>query len=178
MDIYLDVDDTLADFKGYAIERGIPPWSGTWYTQHPDTWTQEQKDIQAQTVKLMEQPDFWPNIPVKEGAVDLIKEAWNLSEKVFLLTAWPRNVDEAMLPMIIRQKHTYGTARLKFSPGGVIVCAREQKVQYAVRHTWDGKKPNVLVDDAIQNCYEWQQAGGIAIHYQNAEQAIRELRLL
>lgn len=180
MKIFVDVDDTLADFKAHAIARGIPPWTGTWYTQHPDTWTEEQKGIQAATVAMMESDDFWPAIPVKDGANMLLGACMMAvgRESVFLLTAFPRNVRPDVLPTIEIQKKAYCLAHFEIPPDRTIVCDRHEKIIHAVDRTWDGVKPHVLIDDAIQNCEEWRAAGGLAILYESAGQAINELAAL
>ena len=71
--------------------------------------------------------------------------------------------------------------------------ASEQKRSWCVRHlgsdviihtvfACDKKNfaaPNyILIDDTDRNIRQWQEAGGIAIHYRNADQTIDELQKL
>ena len=173
---YIDVDDTLADFQSYAIERGIPPWTGTWYTNCPTTWTDEQRDIQARTNALMESEDFWANIPLMPGAFEILTAAAMRGE-TYLLTAYPRTCPDK--EMVKRVKIEWAVRNLHFPADRVIVCDRPDKTKYATtreaymattdvlggRSLVDSVSPNVLVDDAAKNCEEWAEAGGVAILY-------------
>lgn len=165
MIIYLDVDDTLADFREHAVARGVPRWEGSWYTTDPATWTQEQKDIQARTNEEMSKPDFWLTMPPAPGAFELIAASRQRTDEVYLLTAMPSfaKTDE-LRTMIYGAKMQYAVDRLHMPPQRTIVCARADKVNYATRfHTGE---QNVLVDDAHQNVREWIDANGIAIHHE------------
>ena len=180
MKIYLDVDDTLADFKRYAQERGVPPWTGTWYTTDPKTWTPEMKRIDQITRELMEAEDFWPKIPLAPGAFEMIAAA-SLRAETYLLTALPRFVNPDLLPRIKEQKIEYAARRLHFPTERVIVCNRPEKINYAmggymdIRGAWN-PTPNLLVDDAEQNCEEWRAHGGIAIHYTGNASVLDEIK--
>src|SRR5690606_39283111 len=97
--MYLNVDATPADFEHSAQERGVPPWTGTWYTTDPKTWTPEMKRIDQITRELMEAEDFWPKIPLAPGAFEMIAAA-SLRAETYLLTALPRFVNPDLLPRI------------------------------------------------------------------------------
>lgn len=165
MQIYLDVDDTLADFREHAVARGVPRWEGSWYTTDPATWTDEQKFIQAETNRQMSMLDFWLTMPPAPGAFELIAAARQRTDDVYLLTALPSFAkDEALRAMIYGAKMQYAVDVLHMPAQRTIVCARADKVNYATRfHTGE---QNVLVDDAHQNIREWIDANGIGIHHE------------
>lgn len=169
MKIYLDVDDTLADFRNHAVARGVPTWEGSWYTTDPSTWTEEQKAIQAATNAQMRLEDFWLSMPLATGAHELIAAA-AIRGDVYLLTALPSFAkgEPEVSAMIYNAKLEYAKTKLHFPMGRTIICARSEKVRYAAGLSRDGEflTQNVLVDDASQNCREWIDANGIAIHHE------------
>lgn len=173
MRIFLDVDDTLADFSAACIERGVPRWTGTWYTTPRDTWSAEQKAINDATCVLMDRDDFWPNIPVAPGAFEIMAAA-ALRGEVYLLTALPGHAltDPLKCKRIERQKLEYAERVLHVPRQRVIVCERAEKKTYAVVHG----ELSVLVDDAEQNCAEWSRAGGLALHHADYENTVRVLK--
>lgn len=177
MDIFLDVDDTLSNFRDHAIAMGVSPWTGTWYTQDPATWSQEQKNIQAATNALMMREDFWLNMPLHDGAHELIAAAATRG-KVYLLTALPSFAkDDETKDMIRRVKLQFAVEQLNFPAKKVIICQRKDKVNYATSdRTYRGLQRNLLVDDAAQNCDEWSAAGGIAIHHRDCRNTIHLLK--
>ncbi len=173
MKFYIDVDDTLADFRGYAIERGVPAWTGTWYTTPRETWTEEQHAIQAKTCELMERPDFWSNIPVLPGAFELVTACATRGE-TFLLTAYPTICPDK--EMVLREKIQWGMSKVHFPKNRIIVCNRPEKIDFACDGymdddgAWNPRAhPNLLIDDAKQNIDEWVAAGGVALHCETRE---------
>jgi len=175
MTIFLDVDDTLGDFRGHAIDLGVPPWEGSWYTTDPATWTQEQKDIQKATNDIMRKESFWLTMPVTPGAHELIAAAFTRDE-TYLLTALPSFAkDKETQDMIRGVKLEYARNTLHIPKERVIICQRKDKVDYAVQHDYDNE-PNLLVDDAAQNVSEWNAGGGIAIHHTTVSHSIRALK--
>ena len=169
LNIYLDVDDTLADFQVHCRANGVPPWEGTWYTNHPSTWTPEQAAIDAHVVELMNSDSFWPNIPVKPGAFELISVA-ALRATTHLLTAYPKVCDD--VASVTAQKLEYCKRVLHFPEDRIHVVARADKIKFAT-----GKNA-ILVDDAERNCAEWEEAGGTAILFTTIDAAVRDLRAL
>lgn len=159
MRIYIDVDDTLAYFRKYAIERGVPAWSGTWYTTPREGWTQEQCAIQDATNTLMERDDFWPNLPVVDGSHELISAAQFVGP-TYLLTAMPRGVRPELHDSVKRQKVQWAWQKLHVPPERVLVVPREAKARFAFDH-FEGRQ-NLLIDDAHQNVEEWVAADGEA----------------
>lgn len=169
MEFYIDMDDTLANFRDHAVACGVPPWTGTWYATDPAGWTEEQHAIQRKTNEIMEDPEFWLTMPVIPFAHELIA-ACGVRGKTSLLTAYPRTCpDKAMVEMV---KKTWADRFLNFPVSRVIVCERPEKIKYACGGVMDDEgawhpraRPNVLIDDADKNCHEWIEAGGIALHY-------------
>lgn len=170
MRIFIDADDTLNDFREYCVSRGVPRWSGSWYTTPRDTWTPEQIAIQGATNDLMSRLDFWTQIPVRKGAFELLHAAQQRGE-VYMLTAYPSSVPRSMWALIEEQKRYWAQEALHFDPGRVIVCERARKVEYATSDpsglmpVYGRSGPNLLIDDAAQNVAEWEAAGGKAIHF-------------
>lgn len=164
MRFYLDVDDTLAAFRDYAVTRGVPHWTGTWYTTPRDTWTDEQRFIQDRTTELMRQQDFWSNIPAMPGASDLISAAAFIGP-VYLLTALPSSLkhEPEVIDMVRRAKTQWAWQVLHVPPERIIVCDRSEKVQYAFDKF--EQVSNVLIDDAEHTCREWRDQGGEAFQF-------------
>ena len=179
MIIYLDIDDTLGDFRSHAIHLGVPTWTGSWYTTDPELWTQEQKDIQKATTAVMSREDFWLTMPTVDHAHELIATAATHAE-TYLLTAMPSFAlaakDLDMQKMIRKAKMKYATETLHFPARKVIICKRKDKANYATIHAFGDNGRNILVDDAEQNSIEWSDAGGISILHTSALESIRQLK--
>lgn len=162
---YIDVDDTLADFKSHAVACGVPPWTGTWYATDPATWTDEQHAIQRRTNELMEDANFWMGIPLMPGALELVAACATRGE-TYLLTAFPKTCPDK--GMVERVKHAWAEFNLHFPKHRVLVVERQDEIKHA---TWRSEVAvddwrdysNVLIDDAAKNCDEWTAAGGVAI---------------
>lgn len=169
MKFYIDMDDTLGNFRDHAVACGVPPWEGTWYATDPATWTLEQHAIQKATNDLMEHESFWLTMPITKGAHEVLAAACSRAE-TFLLTAFPRTCSD--IDMVIRAKKAWAERVLHFPASKVIVCARADKIQYAQGGfmdddgTWN-PRPNLLIDDAEKNCNEWTNAGGLALLYRH-----------
>lgn len=175
--IYLDVDDTLSAFREHCVARGVPRWDGSWYTTDPATWTDEQKFIQSETNRQMELPDFWLTMPLIDRAHELVSAA-ALRQDTFLLTALPRGIHESLHQRIAHDKIAWAVKHLHVPRERVLVCLRPEKVKYA---TWysgntDQYYPALLVDDATQNCEEWEVAGGRAHHFTDMAEAIQAVK--
>ena len=181
--IYVDVDDTLGDFKAHCVARGVPAWDGSWYTTDPATWTDEQHAIQKATTDQMECDDFWKTMPVAEGAFELLA-ACGARGEVHLLTALPRSITCSILRANITfDKIHWCSSALHFPMRRVVVCERHEKPLYALgERWWTGERydnvRNVLVDDAVQNCKEWAAGGGHAVLHENMVETIAAVKRL
>lgn len=173
MRIYLDVDDTLAGFRQHAIDNGVPPWTGSWYTTPRDSWTDEQRFIQDRTNELMRTEEFWATMPLVPGAADLIAAA-SFKGPVALLTAVPSSLKDEpdVIEMVRRVKIQYAWQKLHVPPERVLVVERQQKVLFAFDH-FDNVS-NVIVDDALTTCQAWADAGGVAFHLEHVEDGLDE----
>lgn len=162
--IYLDVDDVLADFKGGAIERGVPRWEGTFYTNHPDTWTPEQRRISSMCDDLCNDESFWLGLPVAPRAFEILAAA-SMRRDTILLTAFPKgDVDRRM---VFRAKTEWITRKLHVPESRIIICDRSDKALCARQRDSRGMllSVNTLIDDAERNVAEWRAAGGSAYRH-------------
>lgn len=158
MKFFIDVDDTLSNFKDHAVASGVPPWTGTWYATNPATWTPEQHEIQRKTNETMENPDFWLTMPVMPGAFEIIAACASRAD-TYLLTAYPGPCRDK--GMVRSCKVEWAHRKLHFPSPRVIVCERPEKVRHAFNSA--GNTSNWLIDDAEKNCHEWRGANGFAI---------------
>lgn len=146
--LFLDVDGVMADFDAHVTDRfGAGPQElGT-----------------ARLWQLVEsESDFWSSIPLKAGA----RELWELAKDhdPTFLTGCPRTSFD------MAAAHKRHWLRQHFGDVPVITCLSRDKASHM-------KAPgDILVDDFIANVRRWQKAGGRAIWYRNAGQALNELR--
>lgn len=149
--IYCDMDGVLADFDGHFENHyGVLPH------------LVEQKKEMWDKVKAI--VNYWLNIPWMRGG----KTLWDYVSKhhyvVILSSPGDSDTERA-----IREKHEWLDREIGF-------CNRIFRLSER-KHDLAG--PNcVLIDDWGKNVQRWRDAGGIAIHHQNAAQTIRELREL
>lgn len=176
MRLYLDLDGVLADFDGACAEQGvfINRSVNRLFERNVDKseWTNEEKEHEARIHRLMEKPGFFRNLGLMPGARDL----WNLTPKPYVLTARPKVED--VNHRVANEKRDWIEEHFGQVPEDrFICCLRSEKAKYAA--SWKGGYQtgmNILVDDLEWNCSEWRRAGGYAILYKNAEQAINDLK--
>jgi len=153
LEIYLDADDVVADFMGYAhyVLAGKPLANGFRFADND--WK-----------KLKDNPRLYRDLPLKAGATELYEWCKNYCEThdgfLAFLTALPRNGDVHYAPMDKVHwvdKHFPGTPCF-FGPYS------QDKKNYV-------KGPNsILIDDRADNCKQWIEAGGRAHQYKNWEE--------
>jgi len=179
--LYLDMDGVLADFDGECASQGvyINRDGNRLFKQNVNKsdWTEEEKDHEARVHALMEKPGFFRNLRLMPGARDL----WSLVQYPYVLTARPKVEDK--YSRVYKEKLEWINEYFGNIPSyRYICCLRSEKAEYATHH--DGplmrttKVCNILIDDLSWNCTEWEKAGGRAILFRSAEQAVKEFNKL
>ena len=151
MKIFLDMDEVVADFSGYAkkIAGENLPLQGGRYSL--EVWREITRD-----------PRIYSKLPVKENAYELVK--WckeycdTTNSELFFLTALPRNND---VPFATWDKVCWA---LKYFPNIPVIIGPFSHDKW--KHC---SKDDILIDDRLSNCQEWEQAGGRSHIYKNWE---------
>lgn len=149
MIIYLDMDDVVADFKGHA--RSI--------LRNPEV--DGDRFAESEWQKLRDNPRLYLNLPLKEGANDLVAWCLNYASthknvEVRFLTAIPRNNDMfwSFNDKFLWAQRYFPNIPIFFGP-----YSHDKHV-----HCQPG---DILVDDRTGNCRDWTAAGGLAHIYKN-----------
>ena len=150
MIIYLDMDDVVAD----------------WYTSAQDflqmKWKNKEERIpQADWDRLKQHSRFYRDLPVKDGAFDLVNfcrdaVADGLADDLRFLTALPHNDD---MPYAAYDKVLWATERFERIP---VLFGPYSTDKW--RHCQPG---DILIDDRTDNCQQWESAGGHAHVYRD-----------
>lgn len=144
--LYIDMDGVVADFNEFA-RRVLRPEK---YDPTSERWGTEEWST------LRDYPHLFRKLPKTAMADQLISLArrfrnelgWNL----YFLTAVPQkdDVPDAFYDKVCWVQEYYPDITVRFGP-----------------HSWDKQKHcvpgDILVDDRMSNCEEWQAVGGIAI---------------
>lgn len=153
MDIYLDMDDVVADWLGHVKEiLNEPNW--VMGQMLPDeTWSRLKREHQR----------LYSVLPLREGAEELVQWCRDYVAKnggnVYFLTAIPHLND---VPFAPSDKVFWGQKYFPDIPVFLGPYSHEK---------WVRCKPgDVLIDDRISNCDEWQRAGGRAHIYRSWEE--------
>ena len=152
MNIYVDMDDVVADWFGYAREYLNEPLFKDGDILPDATW-QKLKDDQRMYSKL----------PVKEGAYQLINWLTAYATEhacgLYFLTAIPKGND------------------MPWAPTDKIFWANKYFPQVPVFlgpysfDKWVRCQPgDILIDDRKSNCEDWRRAGGRAHMYRSWEE--------
>lgn len=152
MNIYLDMDDVVADWMGYAkTYLNEPAWELG--TMLPDAKWNTLKDDQRMYSKL----------PLKAGAKDLVKWVTEYANDnnvgLFFLSAIPHSND---MPWAVQDKVFWGQQHFPHIPVFLGPYSHEKFM-----HCEPG---DILIDDRRSNCEEWERAGGRAHIYRNWEE--------
>ena len=149
MNIYLDMDDVVADWHSYAQQILKLRWD-----RNGERIPQEQWD------KIKEDLRFYRNLPLMEGAhelVDMCKEYVAKNPQYFLrfLTALPHDYS---MPLAVSDKVFWAQGHFPGIPVTIGPFSYDK---------WRHCKTNgdLLIDDRHSNCSEWTSAGGIAHIY-------------
>lgn len=150
--LFVDLDGVLVDF-----EKGFEQAFGIRHDSVPE-------NIMWQMINERER--HWHDLPAMPGAIRL----WTrlIAFKPTILTGCPRSIGfkhaDAGKRAWCERELTYETP--------VITCASRDKPKFMV------KRGDVLIDDMTKNTYRWELAGGRAIHFENAEQAIAKFEAI
>lgn len=149
--IYLDMDGPMADFdKGFLDTFGVP--CGDFEKNKKKMWQ-----------LVYDTPHFFANLPLSVGVMPLV-DACLKHGRTRILTSipWSNPFLVRDQKMLWRDKH-FPNLELIVSMGG------DKKPLYMQQ------KGDVLIDDWRKNTEAWEKHGGVAIKYENHEQAIKEL---
>lgn len=156
--IYVDMDDVIADFVGHVHT--------TFDVPHHER-TNKLSDIPYKK-ELPKIKDWWYNIPPKHDAVELMSFLKKYNPHI--LSAYAEWDESSKTSKLLWMK--------KYFPwvpkDRINLVKRHQKQEYA---TSNGK-PNILIDDYIKNMNEWKAAGGIGIQHVGAHSTIAKLKEL
>jgi 5'(3')-deoxyribonucleotidase len=158
--LYIDMDGVVADFNGFAatilntrVEQGAQKWS------------------EEQWKKLRDYPCLYRYLPKTSHADEIISLAQMfqnvLGWEVYMLTAVPKgnDVPDAFHDKILWMQKYYPNIKVRFGP-------------FAVNKKDHCKPGDVLIDDRISTCEEWEEAGGRAILATDLDRAVEELKSL
>jgi 5'(3')-deoxyribonucleotidase len=147
MNIYLDMDDVVADWMKTAREMVNRNWN--YGERIPDSdWKKLQRD-----------PHFYRNLPLKAGAEELVQYCKDLVsagkvERLAFLTALPHDYS---MPYAAQDKVWWANDHF---PGIPVFFGPFSHDKW--RHCKPG---DILIDDRTSNCQEWISAGGRAHIY-------------
>ena len=146
MNIYLDMDDVVADWMKTAREMVQRNWD--YGERIPD----------ADWKKLQRDQRFYRNLPLKDGANELVQWCRDYKEKtncgLFFLTALPHDYT---MPYAASDKVWWASEHFPDIP---VFFGPFSHDKY--RHCREG---DILIDDRTSNCSEWRSAGGLAHIY-------------
>jgi 5'(3')-deoxyribonucleotidase len=149
MNIYIDMDDVVADWIGYARDFFKNPDLGTPGTIIPEEdWN-----------KIVTEQRMYRELKVRQDAKSLI--AWlnwykivHTENELFFLTAVPHNND---MPYAFMDKVNWAQKHFPNIPVFFGPYSHDKHIRC--------KTGDILIDDRSSNCTEWRQAGGLAHEY-------------
>jgi 5'(3')-deoxyribonucleotidase len=149
MNIYLDMDDVVADWMKAACEYlDVERWD--WGQLLPDHKWRRLKDNQR----------MYRTLPLRAGAEELVEWVTDYCNRtksgLFFLTAVPHGND---VPWAFQDKVFWAYERFPHIPVFFGPYSHEK---------WVRCQPgDILIDDRPSNCEEWRRAGGLAHQYKN-----------
>jgi 5' nucleotidase, deoxy (Pyrimidine), cytosolic type C protein (NT5C) len=149
MNIYLDMDDVVADWIAHAQNFLKLRWDDKKGERIP----------QSDWDRLKADTHFYRSLPLKEGANDLVNYCRDLTMKtggsLRFLTALPHDYS---MPFAVSDKVFWAQEHFRDIPVTIGPFSYDKW-----RHC---KFPtDILIDDRHSNCHEWIAAGGIAHIY-------------
>ena len=151
MNIYLDMDDVVADWMAHAQDFLKMRWDHKTSERIP----------QADWDKLKNDSHFYRSLPLKAGAHELVDYCRNLTQRtngtLQFLTALPHDYS---MPFAVSDKVFWAHEHFADVPVTIGPFSFDKW-----RHC---KNPtDVLIDDRTSNCEEWIAAGGQAHIYRD-----------
>ena len=153
MNIYLDMDDVVADWHTAAQDFLKMRWN-------KDT---NERIPQADWERVKQDSHFYRNLPLKPGAVELVQHcrdavASGRADGLFFLTALPHDYS---MPYAASDKVWWAHEHF---PDITVFLGPFSHDKW--RHCTPG---DILIDDRTSNCEEWIQRGGHAHIYRTWE---------
>ena len=151
MNIYLDMDDVVADWMAHAQDFLKMRWNHETSERIP----------QSDWDKLKSDTHFYRSLPLKVGAHELVDYCRNLTQStnghLRFLTALPHDYS---MPFAVSDKVFWAQEYFPDVPVTVGPFSFDKW-----RHC---KNPtDILIDDRTSNCNEWVDAGGLAHIYRD-----------
>lgn len=148
--VYLDMDGVVADWHQAAQEFLDLRWA-----EHGDRIPRDQWN------RIKAHSRFYLDLPVKDGAVELVKRCQQLLaeekiESLQFLSALPQQND---MPYAAQDKVWWAHRHF---PGIPVFLGPYSHDKW--RHCQPG---DILIDDRYSNCEEWQGVQGLAYRYDN-----------
>lgn len=149
--IFVDLDGVMSDFDGFFLQQfGI-----------------ETKDVTKKEMwqKIHGYDRFFLKLPVMAGAYTLYEAIPYELDVAFLTSAGTSNYAH-----VAEQKKLW--VQEYIDRDALVICVKDGLDKASMVQN----KGDILIDDWRLNCEAWEAAGGVAIKYENALQAIEDLR--
>jgi 5'(3')-deoxyribonucleotidase len=151
MNIYIDMDEVVADWLSAAIQT-VGPWDPALKRCPPEQWAQ-----------LRNHKRIYRELPVRPGGPELVSWILNYQAKhndvfVAFLTAVPNGNDVAWA---FQDKVHWANF---YFPGVPVFFG-----PYSVDKQHHCQPGDILIDDRTSNCEEWRSRGGLAHQYKTWE---------
>ena len=154
--IYCDMDGVLADFVKFTSEHlGKKFKDENWHELPPDLFFQ---------------------LPPMPDAKKLWEFIGRQKPSPFILTAIPREGRGPISERAAEDKKRWMKKHFGVNNARIYAVKRKNKANFA-KDGRDGR-PNLLIDDHIENIKNFRAKGGIGIHHTSARNTIKELRKL
>lgn len=151
--IFVDLDGVMSDFDGFFLQEfGV-----------------ETKDVTKKEMwRLIHEYDrFFLKMPVMAGAYQLY-EALPYDTEIAILTS----AGTSNYAAVAEQKKAW--VKEYIDKDMLVICVKDGLDKASMVQN----KGDILIDDWRLNCEAWEAAGGVAVKYENAAQAINDLRAL